>query len=304
MGFGTEFLSTPDLFPARFAGHSAGDRELAVHVAGGPYRFSGLSALQHAALSERYSERCIEAEGDATTEVRVFAVDPAEFLPRVLDGRPVRYDFDYAARAVRIAGHQVMARIAWTPSLRAALWTSLEEGPLFFQVIENTFRSIVAYRLLECGGAALHSSALVAGGAVWLFYGHSGVGKTTLARRGHAAGRTVLSDDLNALFLEGSVPHVAKLPFAGDFGQSSDLVGPFPLAGLARLELAGDDSWEPMSPATAVAAMAACAPFLNGDSYRLPRLLCNLEPLARGVASGTLRFTLEGDFWPLLEAPA
>jgi hypothetical protein len=302
MGFGDEFLKTPDLFPARFAGHSAGDGVLVVDVAGGPYRFSGLSTTQQAALESRYGERCIPSGSGSAIDIVVFAVDGGEFLPQNGDGRAVRYDFDYTDRAVRIAGHQVMARIAWDPSLHAAFWTSLEDGPLFFQVIENCFRSLVAYRLLECGGAALHSSALVDGDAAWVFYGHSGAGKTTVARRGHATGREVLSDDLNAVFVEDSVPYVAKLPFAGELGHSNERVGPFPLAGLVRLQQSDDESWEPMSPAAAVAAMAACAPFLNGDSYRLPTLLANLEPLVRGVASGTLRFTLEGDFWPLLEA--
>jgi hypothetical protein len=193
-----------------------------------------------------------------------------------------------------------MARIAWTPHLRAGIWTCLDEGPSFFEAIENSFRSIVAYRLLECGGAAIHSSALVDGDGAWVFYGHSGAGKTTIARRGQKSGREVLSDDLNALFVQDSVPQVAKLPFAGELGQTSERRGPFPLAGLARIEQSSDSSWRPMGAAQAIAAMAACAPFLNGDAHRVPRLLANLEPLARGVASGTLRFGLDTDFWPLL----
>jgi hypothetical protein len=302
MAFGDSFLRVPALFPARLAGTPAGARSLAVDVPGGPYRFHGLDSARLGALRERYGERCLGAPVPAAVDVSMFTTPASEFLPIVRAGRPNHYDFDYAKHAVRIVGHQVMARIVWRPALQAAIWTPLDRGPGFFELVENCFRSIVAYRLLELGGAALHSSAIVDGDRAWVFYGPSGAGKTTVARRGAATGRAVLSDDLNAILVDGDGAWVAKLPFAGELGHDNRPAGPYPLAGLSRLEQAEEESWHSQSPAAAVASMAACAPFLNGDPFRTPRLLANLAALARGNATGVLRFTLEGDVWPVLEA--
>jgi hypothetical protein len=194
-----------------------------------------------------------------------------------------------------------MAQLRWCPRLTAALWTPLQEGGEFLEAFENCFRALVSYRLLDLGGAVLHSSGVVDGDRAWVFFGHSGAGKTTIARRSLAEGRTVLSDDINALFVEDSVSYVAKMPFAGELGRSNERVEPVRLVGLNRIEQAAAESWRPLTVAAAVASMLSCAPFLNRDPYRLPTLMTNLEALARGTTTGVLQFSLAGDFWSTLE---
>jgi hypothetical protein len=303
MGFGDQFLTEPALFPARLAGTSAGEDSLTVDVTGGPYLIQGLSRAQLGALSERYGERCLGSSvPDPQVEITVFAVPSSEFIDCRRIGWTNTLDLDYGENVVRIAGDRLMAQIAWRPDLTAALWTPPEAGEDFLGRFENCFRTLVAYRLLELGGAVLHSSGIVSGGKAWVFFGHSGAGKTTLALRSLESGRTVLSDDINAIFIDDSVPYVAKMPFAGELGQTNERVGPFPLAALSRIEHAATEWWRPLSTAQAVAALLSCAPFLNTDPYRLPRLTANLEALARGSRSGSLGFSLEGDIWTTLEA--
>jgi len=304
MGFGTKFLRQPSLFPARLAGTPAGSRTLGVDVAGGPYVIRGLSEEQLDALEERYGERCLPSEELAGTDLHLFGAEESEFNPVERSGRLNRFDFDYQQHTVRMAGDQLMASMSWRPHLVAALWTPLEAGTHFLETFENCFRVVVAYRLLELGGAVLHSSGVVDQGRAWIFFGHSGAGKTTVARRSLAAGRTVLSDDINALWMADGQAVAARMPFAGELGHSNERAGPFPLGGLSRLEQASSTSWKATSPGRAVAALLACSPFTNHDPHRLPVLLANLEALARTARTGILGCSLEEDFWPVLEEEA
>src|SRR6185369_17923284 len=105
----------------------------------------------------------------------------------------------------------------WRPQLSAALWTS-EDGLLVERgIFENLLRIVVAYHMLELGVVLLHSAALADERGAHVFFGPSGAGKSTISRLGSAAGRSVLSDDMNALRIADDAVVVEKLPFAGDF---------------------------------------------------------------------------------------
>lgn len=307
MAFGHQFLTEPALFPARFAGSPAGGAQLAVDVPGGPYVIRGLSESQHRALAQRYGERASNpgasnsAASSGGTEMWIFRAEPHEFVTVDRRGWVNSFDFKYRAERVHIAGSQVMAQIRWSPRLKAALWTALDDGSEFLEAFENCFRVLSAYRLLEVGGVVIHSSCVVDDGKARVFFGHSGAGKTTIARRALASGRRVLSDDINALRATDSVAQVEKMPFAGELGHTNEKVGPFPVASLSRIEQSTRDLWRPLSTGSAIASVLSCIPFVNGDPYRLPTLMDNLENLVRTTPTGALEFSLSGDLWSALE---
>jgi hypothetical protein len=302
MGFGDQFLIEPALFPARCAGVPGGDLDLAIDVPGGPFLLMGLSPLQCEHLVDRYAERCLGPEAAAEAfAIQIFKVGSGEFHRIEREGWVNTFEFDYNQSTVRVAGNRLMGQLTWRPRLAATLWTPLEERAEFLEAFENFFRTVVAYRLLERGGAVIHSAGVVDRDRAFIFYGHSGAGKTTLARRCQQAGRKVLSDDINALYLEAGAPVAAKMPFAGEFGHSNERVGPFPLAGLHHIEQAPVDSWRPLSPAASVASLVSCAPFLNHDPYRLPTLIGNLEAIVKSTTAGRLSCSLDGDLWATLE---
>lgn len=298
--FGATFLRTPDLFPARHSGESWGHEAVTLDLPGGPYRFSGLSAAQAAAVRHRFGGRC-RAGGTGTVESRLFRVAVDDFLE--IDARGWEYgvDLDFAPDGVRMAGLRLMGRLDWRPGLTGALWTS-EEGELFAGIFENFFRALVAYRLLEQGGVVVHSAGIVRDGGAFLFLGRSGAGKTTVSRLGLERGATVLSDDLNALQPGAAGAELEKLPFTGDLGgdlgDSGAPAARYPLRALFRLEKSGEDRLIPLSRAEAVACLLACSPFLNVDPYRREDLIATLlRLLAPGFA---LRFSLGGGFWSIL----
>lgn len=312
MSFGETFLTVPDLFPARPAGEAWGDREIELAIPGGPYRCTGLAREQVAAAREHFGEFVVEETAEPGTEVRFYRVAPDEFRTFDVRGWEYNLDFDYQPAAVRLAGLHFMGRLDWRPDLAGAVWTAEATGGRFTEVFENFLRVLTSYRLLEIGGVMLHSAGVESRGRAWVFFGRSGAGKTTLSRKSLEAGRRVLSDDINAVRPTsgptGDRLVVERMPFAGDLGRTGTPGEAYPLAGLCRLEQSSDPttgiSLRPLEPAPAIAALTACAPFVNLDPHRADGLARHLERLLAEVPCRVLVSTLEGDVWPELEGEA
>ena len=300
MTFGEKFLRYPDLFPARQAGETWGERELILDLPGGPYLFSGLSEGQEAAALGRFGAFHLT---HATPAVASLLFRAASESFREVDVRGWEYamDMDAGPTSLRLAGLDLLGRMDWRPELSGALWTSVRDGDRFPGIFENFCRVLVAYRLHELGGAVIHGAALVDRGEALLFAGRSGAGKTTVSRLGLEQGRTVLSDDLNALLPgESGGAVLAALPFTGDLGGGAGPGAVYPLRGVMRLEKDVEDSLRPLRRAEAAACLMACSPFLNADLHRHGALLSTLLDLMDGVPAYALRFSLTGRMWSIL----
>jgi hypothetical protein len=297
--FGGRFLRQPDLFPARLAGRAWGERSLAVDFAGGPYFVTGLSPEQEAIARERFADFCVSAPTSRErVECRVFRAATEEFPTVDPRGFELTLDLDHERDAVRVAGLGLMARLEWRPTLAAGVWTASPGGEAFPGALENVLRVLTAYRVAEEGGALLHSAGIVAGGGAWIFVGRSGAGKTTLSRLSLAEGRTVLSDDLNAVLPSATGHTVAPVPFAGDCRGPAG--GAFSLAAVCQLRQGDRNGLSSLSPAEGLAALAAAAPYVNQDPHRIDRLLSNLEGIAEAFPVRRLTFALAGGVWGML----
>lgn len=318
MSFGETFLHNPDLFPARRSGEPWGDNTLLLDLPGGPYRFAGLAAEQRREVLCRFGEQAVPAvPGAPAVDTQLFRAFPGDF--RDIDTRGWSYDMDLDAgpTSLRMAGMHLLGRLDWRPGLTGALWTSDAGTDRFAGIFENFCRVLVAYRLHDLGGGVIHSAAAVEHGVGFLFLGVSGAGKSTVSRLSLEQGKTVLSDDLNAVLpLAGGGAALAGLPFTGDLPYGGSRGNPrgdsrgnprgdqsgsrFPLRALLRLEKDSADSLRPMGRAEAAACLLACAPFVNADPHRRPSLLANLLALAGEVPAFVLRFSLSGGFWSIL----
>lgn len=300
MSFGEQFLEQPDFFPARPAGDPWGGGEVTLDLPGGAYRITGLSGGQEAVLRETYGGYVVAASGpapDGSVEVRVFRAAEHDFRSFDLRGWTFTVDADYRESEVRLAGLRFMARLDWRPELGGSLWTDLAEGPALLGVFENFFRCLVAYAVAEEGGALFHSAAAVVDDGAILFCGPSGAGKSTLARRARAAGREVLSDDLNALAPRGGAPRVRPVPFTGELGGSGGTPrSSYAPRALLWIEKGEAPAYRPLGPASAVAYLLTSAPYVNADTFRLDRLAASLERMARTLPTGILTFPREADF--------
>lgn len=294
--FGERFLELPDLFPARPAGEPWGPVSRRLELAGGPYVLTGLSEGQETVLRRRFRGRMGEVV-ERAVPVRIFRAAPSDFRSFDRSGREMTVDRAYDPRSVRLAGWRFMARLDWRPELTGTVWTSLSEGVELQGVFENFLRVLVAYRLLATGGALVHSAGVVEEGRAYLFLGPSGAGKTSVGRLARSAGRTVLSDDMNAVVAASRTSgfQVERLPFAGDLGQT-DRGEVYPLGGLLRLQKGPEVHLEDLSPARALAGVLSCCPFVNADPHRREVLEENLEAVLAAVPAGRLTFPRQGPF--------
>jgi hypothetical protein len=306
MSLGDGFLRLPDLFPGRRGGEPWGERAVVLDVAGGPYRFSGLSAAQEEAVRHRFAGLCREAGEGFAVASQVFRAPAADFLDRDVRGWEYTLDMEHSPGAVRLAGLRLMARLDWSPDLAGGLWTCEGAGEEWAaSVFENFLRVLAAYRLLAEDGAVIHSAGVTDGEAGFLLLGPSGAGKTTASRLCLARGGAVLSDDLNAVRLGAGGARLQQLPFTGDLGNRGDLGGApagVPLRALVRLAKGAQERLRPLSPAAALAGLVAAAPFVNRDPWRREALLGVLERLARAVPAWELTFSLAGDPWAILRS--
>ena len=133
---------------------------------------------------------------------------------------------------------------------------------------------------------------MMASGRAALLYGPSGAGKSTFGRLAREAGFGVASDDLNLLHVpeEGSL-ELQAFPFSGDFGPRSwDATSASPLGAVFRLEKAEENEILPLDQAEALAGLASCAPFMNGDPSLFGELLDLLTEVTKRVPLWRLRF--------------
>lgn len=296
------FVRYPELFPARLSGEHVGDGVVTLDFAGGPYRFTGLSATQLAAIQPAFGS-LVANDIAPSVDVSVFRASSADFLPPVFDRGVYELAFTYSEHAVAVSGPTFMGRVELGAGVRAALWTSAESEVEFPIVFENFFRLVVAYRLLLDGGLLLHSAAVVDQGQASILFGPSGAGKSTAARLSLEAGYGILSDDLNAVARVGESFEVAQVPFAGDLGRVAQTCARVPLRNVFRLQQATAHRKESLTSAEAVAMLVAAAPFVNFDPHRAEKLLdVALELVARRPVQ-TLHFKKDAGFMHVVGAP-
>ncbi len=296
MSFGGRFLVYPELFPARLSGEPCGEEQLDLIVAGVGHSFLGLSASQCRVARERFAE--FLGESEKPTRSHVFRIAREEF--RDFDTRGWDYDLDLepAESSLRIAGLRLLARLEWRPELSGGLWTAATDEE-FPGVFENYLRVLSAYRLVEEGGVLVHSAGVLDGGEVSLFVGVSGAGKSTLSGMSLAEGRQILSDDLNALVPSAGRFHALAVPFAGDH-RSAEVRASTPIRSILRLRKGLEHALAPLRRSDALALLAACAPYVNRDAWRVEGLLANLASLLEAVEAHELHFAQRPGLWELL----
>jgi hypothetical protein len=194
-----------------------------------------------------------------------------------------------------------MARLDWQPRLSAALWTSEDDQLVERAIFENLLRIVTAYHMLEQGGVLLHSAAVVDDAARTVFASPSGAEQIDDFPSWLRGRRSVLSDDMNALRTEANAVVVEKLPFAGDFGSTLNPAERFfPVCDLYRLEKGPVPAIRTLPPASAIAALLECAPFVNRNPFRYEALIDNLENLHARLPVRVLTFPRDERTWEYL----
>ena len=209
-------------FPDPASSSSWGDRDLLIDFVGGPYHVTGLNPAQARELST-YFEQLVPASRDrspAVSTIRVMPVGPEIFRALPPPPRPLGMALESGPCTVRIASESMCGLIDLSGHQDGCLWTDARYANFRHSDFQNFLRVFVAYRLTAMGGMLLHSAGVVSDGRAYLFPGRSGDGKSTFSRLSLGHGKTVLSDDLNALTWHEGRPFLEKVPFTGDLGRS------------------------------------------------------------------------------------
>ncbi len=169
--------------------------------------------------------------------------------------------------------------------------------------VEYFLRAACAVVAFETGGLLLHAAGVVHRGRAYLFFGHSGSGKTTVARFARP-GDLLLNDDLVILWSHDDrwtawATPFSSLPGAFNLGPCSA-----PVAALFRLVQNSAVFVEPFPLAQAVAELISSTPVVSADPTRSTALLGRCTALASQMPLYALHFRRDSSFWNVVDEVA
>jgi hypothetical protein len=158
----------------------------------------------------------------------------------------------------------------------------------------------VAFALLAhaAGGVLMHTAGIVRGGSAYLFFGHSGSGKTT-ACKVSADKCKILNDDLILLLPQENMWHAYGTPFWNPT-QIKPSNQSAPVAGMYQLIQSKEVFTKNMGQAQATAALIANVPVIPRDPIRSTRLLEILWQLQKNIPVSELHFLPDNSFWNVI----
>jgi hypothetical protein len=160
--------------------------------------------------------------------------------------------------------------------------------------VEYFIRVAYAALAFRAGGMMLHAAGIVRGGQCYLFFGHSGVGKSTVARL--SQGDLGLNDDLVILLPEPEGWTVYATPFWNP-SQVRPSPSSAPVAGLFRLVQAAQVKLDDLSPGQAMAELLANLPVISADPQRVAALIARCRSLIQAAPVQRLSFLPDASFW-------
>ncbi|MDO8691945.1 MAG: hypothetical protein Q7R39_18395, partial [Dehalococcoidia bacterium] len=163
---------------------------------------------------------------------------------------------------------------------------------------ENSMRALFAWLCVLDGGLLVHSCGVVKDGEGYLFFGHSGAGKSTVA--GLSRQFTILSDDMVMVKKANGVFHACGVPFRGEFLDSPLTNEQAPLKGVFRLVKDAGHYLEPASRPAMVASLLASVPFMSDQIDLGERAAATCAHLLAAVPYGRLHFRRDEGFWGVI----
>ena len=280
-------------------------------LAGFVFRFSGLDAplVETARTIFEGFEAGARRGDEQVVDVRVSISARDTFLAFRTTAEPEPYRI-FIARdggAFRFVSYHFAA--LYEPAARLVrLLLARGPGRNEIRLLENFFRVLASYCLIEEGAVLVHAAALARHGKGYLFYGPSGAGKTTVSRnRGDA---DLLSDDQGLLTVDGEMVLLSATPFRGGeriHRHPGAIALPnvnrtVPLAGLYHLVQAKDVQVREMPRARQIASLLTAVPIFHGAPYNNARLLDIAAAIVARVPARELHFLPDGSYWDAIEA--
>lgn len=164
--------------------------------------------------------------------------------------------------------------------------------------VENCLRVLVGWDVAERGGLLLHASGVVRAERAFIFFGPSGVGKSTVARL--SAQWPVLSDDLVLIECAPTGYQACGVPFRGHEWTAPRLNRWAPLAGLLALEQAPRHARLPLPAGAGAARLVACTPFVTTCPHGAALVMRAAAAITAVTPVAQLQFRKDERFWEVL----
>lgn len=163
---------------------------------------------------------------------------------------------------------------------------------------ENYFRWLVANLIVERGGFVFHSAGVIRDGSGYLFFGHSGSGKSTVSEFSPEA--KLLSDDLVFVFPEGRGYMCSTTPFHGVMPQTLKDRGAYPVKGCFRLRKSDEVRKVITGKAGAFGLLVPSCPNIISMKRRNELLYPAVRKFLDIVPVYELFFRKDGSFWDVI----
>ena len=242
------------------------------------------------ALERRYEGFTSVESPDFNLEIIISAEKPHPIAPQIHGAFPRAW---FQGQIVRLdaPGYEAQLDLA---SCRGQLQLATQPA---IDEVDYCLRVIYALLLFEAGGFLFHGAGIVRGGEAYVFFGHSGSGKTTVARL--SIGDQVLNDDLVAIIPEDGGWVVHATPF-----WNPTQVQPAPnratLTAFYRLVQDKQVYLEAISEAAAQAEVLTCIPIVTTDPRRNLTILTRLAEILKVAPCYRLHFLPDASFWDVI----
>lgn len=164
--------------------------------------------------------------------------------------------------------------------------------------IDYFLRVVCALYAFQSGGLLFHAAGIVRKGEAYVFFGHSGAGKTTLSRL--SSNYQVLNDDLVLLQPQEKGWLVHGTPFFNPTQIDPQGHRHAPLVGLYRLVQDKNVFLEPTSPGQALAEIIANVPVISANPDQATELFMRAQTLLLQTPILQLHFRKDATFWDVL----
>jgi len=163
---------------------------------------------------------------------------------------------------------------------------------------EYFLRVVVAMLAFKLGGLLFHAAGIKSRGNTYLFFGHSGSGKTTVARL--SSHQDVLNDDLVVLMPEQTGWKVYATPFWNP-SQIVPIDANGSLKAMYRLIQDQHVFLEPITPAQSIAELMANIPVIPGNPHWVSRAMERCYRIIHDVPIQKIHFRRDKTFWEMIE---
>ena len=147
---------------------------------------------------------------------------------------------------------------------------------------------IVTRQLARHDGLLIHASTAIVDGGAYVFVGHSGAGKSTMAAIAEAAGARIPTDDRTVITVRDGVADAWGTPWHGSLVRKSP--DGAPLRALYLLQQASHDRCEPVARGRALKELFVRLIQPRLDAVEVQRTLETLEQLVHSVPVSVLHF--------------